>query len=141
MSRGVIADHHLLGQRGRHAGNERAVLPALLGRLAGLAVRGGVVNLADEGADRLIQPGQGEPGLPAPVNGALGRMAGQVRQAHLVDGAEDPLHLPPARAARAAGTGAWMRRSAITCSRWAEVKSEPRSRWNTSGIPYTCQSR
>jgi hypothetical protein len=76
----------------------KASSPADSGRysLAGLAVRGDVIDLADEHPDRLVQLGQAEPGLPGPVPGAAGGVAGQARQAHLVDGAEDPLHLPPA---------------------------------------------
>ena len=78
-------------------------LPALLRRHPGLAMRGEVVDLPDEEADRLVQLGQGEPGLPGPVRGAARRVPGQRGQAHLVDGAENPLHLAPA--ARLAGQG------------------------------------
>jgi hypothetical protein len=46
--------------------------------------------------DRLVELGQAQPGLPGPVPGAARRVPGQVRQAHLVEGAEDPLDLPAA---------------------------------------------
>ena len=56
---------------------------------------GEVVDVPDEGPDRRVQLGQGEPGLPGPVRGAARRVPGQGWQAHLVDGAKRPLHLAP----------------------------------------------
>ena len=85
-----------LFQRAGHARDEGAGLPPLLRRHAGLTMRRGVVGRPDEHPDRLVELGQAQPGLPRPVPGAARRVPGQVRQAHLVESAEDPLDFPAA---------------------------------------------
>src|SRR5512146_2033728 len=78
-------------QRFRHARNKPAMLPALLGRNLGFAVRPRMI-LAEEFTKSTIEVRHGQ--FCSAANGASLDITGQRAQKHLVDGLEEPLDAP-----------------------------------------------
>ena len=124
---GYMNEQHVeLFEAVRHGRQEPALLPSRDRRLPGAAMRAAVVDAAHEHLEPHLQLVEGECWRRQRL--ARNQVAGQVRQEHVVDGAEQALDLAAsAGAARQGMNEGRILRAMHACSICSEMKSEPLS--------------